>query len=395
MGLLRLLLTFTVVAAHNPRGFVELTTGGIVAVKAFYIMSGFYMGLILCGPYAKAGARVFWGNRLLRLMPMYYAVVAITLAILLLIPGGKAGYLLDLGRWKALFAEPGLGWLKAYLVAMNLTCVGLESTIFAWFDFADRSLHPFVGVGYPASAVLLNHFMLIPQSWSISVELFMYAMAPFVIRRSNRTLFALIAAGLLLRVGLRVCGLDFNPVNRSVAPLEFVYFLMGVASYRLYARLRERRPPAWAAPVGTAAVVACTVGFTPLSKALGMSIVFETWLWWAYFAGLTLGLPLVFAAMKDYKWDRAAGELTYPMYLCHILIIGLFEQFGGQKLFDAVGGRLGWQCMHIATTMAVGWLLIVGVGLPVERLRQARLKAAQARAAAPTPPHIEVLRPAA
>ncbi len=395
MGLLRLILAFSVVAAHNPRGFVELTVGGVVAVKAFFIISGFYMGLILSGPYAAAGARVFWTNRLLRLMPMYYAAAAVTLAVLLLVPGGRAGYLLDLGRWQALLAAPGLGWLKAYLVAMNLSCVGLESTIFAWFDFADGSLHPFRGVGYPASGVLLNHFMLIPQSWSIGVELVMYAAAPVVVRSGNRTLLALIAAGLLLRVGMPAAGLDFNPVNRSVAPLEMVYFLMGVASYRLYARLRAWRPPAWLAPAGTVAVVAFTVGFTPLSNALGRPIHVESWLWWAYFAALTLGLPLVFAALKDSRWDRAAGELTYPMYLIHILVIGLYEQFGGQPLFDAVGGRLGWQCLNVGTTMAAAGVLIAGVGTPVERLRRARLAAAGARAATPAPPRPGVLRPAA
>ena len=56
--------------------------GGVVAVQAFYIISGFYMALILNTKYVGAGAyRVFIGNRFLRIYPVYWVVLILTVVL--------------------------------------------------------------------------------------------------------------------------------------------------------------------------------------------------------------------------------------------------------------------------------------------------------------------------
>ena len=47
MGLLRFILAASVVLAHSGDFFGFKFTGGLIAVETFFIISGFYMALIL------------------------------------------------------------------------------------------------------------------------------------------------------------------------------------------------------------------------------------------------------------------------------------------------------------------------------------------------------------
>lgn len=74
MGFLRLLLALSVVSAHvinNP--FFSLV-GGTVAVKTFFIISGFYMAMII-NNYKNNIA--FFKSRYLRLFPVYFICLII------------------------------------------------------------------------------------------------------------------------------------------------------------------------------------------------------------------------------------------------------------------------------------------------------------------------------
>ncbi|RYF62873.1 MAG: acyltransferase, partial [Cytophagaceae bacterium] len=81
MGLLKVLLAALVVFVHaGPLpGFP--TMGGSLAVQTFYVISGFYMALILNEKYVDQphAYRLFLTNRVLRLLPIYYVVVGLTL----------------------------------------------------------------------------------------------------------------------------------------------------------------------------------------------------------------------------------------------------------------------------------------------------------------------------
>src|SRR5258707_7705774 len=85
MGVIRLLLALSVVEFHSTRAFgnpgiwpVDLPNG-IVAVQAFYVISGFYMALVLSTKYAGEPWR-FYRARALRLLPIYWLVLIPTVA---------------------------------------------------------------------------------------------------------------------------------------------------------------------------------------------------------------------------------------------------------------------------------------------------------------------------
>lgn len=80
MGILRFLLAISVVIAHSSSIFGFDLVGGQIAVQAFFIISGFYMTLILNEKYigANHSYRLFISNRTLRLYPVYWVVFLLT-----------------------------------------------------------------------------------------------------------------------------------------------------------------------------------------------------------------------------------------------------------------------------------------------------------------------------
>ncbi|MCX6311853.1 MAG: acyltransferase, partial [Bacteroidetes bacterium] len=74
MGSIRTLLALSVVVFHSYFIFGERLIGGLVAVQAFYLISGFYMAMILNEKYkaGKGSYKLFITNRFLRIYPAYW-----------------------------------------------------------------------------------------------------------------------------------------------------------------------------------------------------------------------------------------------------------------------------------------------------------------------------------
>jgi len=74
MGIIRVALALAVVLSHLPPATFHFVSGG-VAVQAFFIISGFYMALVLSSKYSSTS--LFYSNRLLRLMPSYFVMMGV------------------------------------------------------------------------------------------------------------------------------------------------------------------------------------------------------------------------------------------------------------------------------------------------------------------------------
>ena len=85
MGLLRTILALLVVGSH-----LHAFGGGFFAVKAFFIISGFYLALVIDTRYYALPVSSFYVSRFLRLLPLYWVVGLLTLAAeFLLVPRGQ------------------------------------------------------------------------------------------------------------------------------------------------------------------------------------------------------------------------------------------------------------------------------------------------------------------
>ena len=81
MGTIRLILATAVIIFHSSSIFGIQSVGGQIAVQAFYIISGFYMALILNEKYIgiNNSYKLFISNRFLRIYPIYWIVFIITI----------------------------------------------------------------------------------------------------------------------------------------------------------------------------------------------------------------------------------------------------------------------------------------------------------------------------
>ena len=73
---------------------------------------------------------------------------------------------------------------------------------------------------------------------------------------------------------------------------------------------------------------------------VGYRFMADPWRFPLLAAILCLGAPLVFNTMRDVRWDRLLGELSYPFYLVQFLVLALLERFMEEAV--PAGHRRGW-----------------------------------------------------
>lgn len=351
MGLIRVLLALAVLLSHLPLARYHILSGGL-AVQAFFIISGFYMALVLDGKYRDAG--LFYSNRLLRLAPTYLIMLVLGAVVLFAL---KASVTASPELMATLFRNP----LSAVvMVVENIVVVGQD--LLFWFRIDDQGGLVFDAYADPAKASIGWQGLLAPQSWSLSTELMFYAIAPFVTRLKWGWIALLAAASIGLRLAGHWLDVDYLLWQGRLFPTALFMFLAGVLGYRAMPFV-EKAPKAvgWAA---AAALIGYCLGFTalPLEPLTAR---------WVTYAVVALTVPWVFHAFKDNALDRWIGDLSYPVYLSQLMVIGLVMTFKPPAGY--------W--VAILGTFALSAVVMVLVEHPVDRWRQKRLAARQARAA--------------
>ena len=132
MGILRTILALLVVGSH-----LHAFGGAAFAVKSFFIISGFYMALVINTRYYALPISSFYGSRLLRLLPLYWIVGLLTLiAEIVLVPRGQ--YFDKLASPLAYGAGLDLSSLPLsiifYIGVSLATMLGLDTGLWLGFD---------------------------------------------------------------------------------------------------------------------------------------------------------------------------------------------------------------------------------------------------------------------
>jgi peptidoglycan/LPS O-acetylase OafA/YrhL len=355
MGMVRLALAMAVLLGHLPIASFKFMGAGL-AVQGFFVVSGFYMALVLDGKYRDAG--LFYSNRLLRLAPTYFVMMAIA-AVALFGFGITATATPEL--FQAAYANP---FTAIVMMFENIFVVGQE--MLYWFRIGDDGALSFdlTGNGLPTETSAVGwQALLVPQSWSLSMELMFYALAPFLARLSWRWLAAIAVSSIALRFAGNLLPVDYGLWQGRFFPTALFLFVFGMLGYRLLPL--ARRAPKFIGWLLALATLALIIGLPRLQ------LPSEQGRWLVYIA-LALTTPFVFNAFKDNALDRWIGDLSYPMYLCHLVIVAWVLIY--QPPFAA------W--VAIGVTLALSALLLVLVEHPVDRWRQRRAGAARETAAA-------------
>lgn len=277
MGFLRIALAIMVLLSHTDLHYDFLS--GHAAVAVFFVISGYYMQLVLSTRYNKhnLGAR-YWVNfylsRYLRLYPVY--CVSVVLMILM----GEASHV----HWASL-----QGIAAAF---SNLTMFGLNM--------------PSV------------QNIIVGPAWSIGVEVSFYILAPYILTRSSKILVALLVLGIAEH---------FLPYNTHLPFLTAIDMFMFGALAQRHGKAISIKAPAYILQFSSyvfifVALFFVFVKFDPL-MVKGSDNHLDTIIYPIVFAFL---IPTLFAMSKKFPADRWIGDLSYPFYLFHMPVLLLLEK---------------------------------------------------------------------
>lgn len=333
MGLLRLFLALSVIAGHSQTTI--LGAGGIgawYAVNFFFIISGFYMAMVLNEKYRDINPLKFYKSRALRLFPTYYVGLALAIAV-------------SFGTIVANFQSLAL-WSKLYLIFQTVFIIGQDLSAMLCFDTVSG------GCTAPLNMVLN------PPAWSLAVELAFYLVAPFILKSVRRTFafFMLGCAYLILVGGLKfpfstdglLNTVSVETFNYNYYPASIIFFGAGALAYHLS---RGAKPNYWLA-VGALVALSFTKTVMPF--------------WHILFIGLAI--PVLFKYTASNKVDRFLGELSYPSYILHFPLVLLLRPYSDSNMFGPVS--LG----TVVALLACGLGIIVYylVDRPIDNYRHSK-----------------------
>jgi peptidoglycan/LPS O-acetylase OafA/YrhL len=288
-GIYRYGLAFCVAISHLWAGMI----GGpaAYAVWGFYCLSGYLMTLILNEKYgfSHRGLARFAVNRVLRIYPAYYAVCAAMFLIFCTIPDAAARFLPNLQM-----PRTTQGWLYSLLL-----------------------------MPAPDGNELLH------GSLALRVELWFYVAIALGLGRSRRIALAWFLASLGYTLWLLAVRTPF-PQRYVSIPACSLAFSSGCLIYHLRDQLPAIKTP-WAA------VAAASLWW--LHVWLTQNIPGGPWVIGLYSSLLFSALAIVTLMRQSPSelpgWvaglDRLAGNLSYPMYLCHWSVGILVTWFLPQK----------------------------------------------------------------
>ena len=291
-------LAIVLVIAHrafvspNPHGLVARLVSaamdaGWVGVQLFFVLSGFLITGILLDSRDRPGYyRSFFARRVLRIFPLYYAVLIAAFVVVPLVTGQRL--------------------------------TGSEHQVWLWL-YLSNWLEPF-GLGVA----------IFPHFWSLAVEEQFYAVWPFVVRATSRRGLAVGCGALVvLAIGARVT------VRMLHLPLEAAYMFtvcrIDALAMGAGAALALRTPSvaAWVMARQRALIVSAVLLFFVgavvtssyqrtgfVTQVIGYSLL--AWL-------ATVGL--VVAVLAEARGSapslaplRSIGKYSYAMYVLHVLI---------------------------------------------------------------------------
>ena len=282
MGMFRLFLAFNVFLGH-----FSINTH-IPAVESFFILSGFYMSLVLNEKYVgkKKSYFLFIKNRFLRIYPSYFFVLL--LFVLLFIVRGQFQFLL-----------PNFPKL--------LENIALITNYKYYFPLGNYTQNLIDG-----------------PAWSLGIEMIFYLMAPFILRSKRLVFLALIVSFILNRMFTTA---KFFQI--------FYLFFLGAISYLIYLKIRK---------IGISVLlqnkfVVCSLLFFAAGFIFFLVPVlphFEGLIDKIYYLQIMLIIPFVFPVISKSIFDKFLGDLSYPLYICHMFIIEAFPRLSFELLTLAV-----------------------------------------------------------
>lgn len=308
MGFLRLWLAIAVVLEHTSpwKGILGLPLNGNIAVSAFYVISGFYIQLLISEKYVGQPnwIRNFYASRALRIFPLYYIFLIISLPM---------AFQINEVLIKTI-ATGNIGTIF-FVLFENVFIFGQDIGRFLTVDLPSGELKThFFPIPDPTPASSLP---IIGQAWSLAVEFGFYLLAPLLLTRKTLAVVAIALCAVMVRLAVAHALGDghYSRWWNQFLPSEIATFLLGSLGYRYYSKYLANVTPVKPAVIFIAAIFFYSIAYRSLENH------WEAGVYAVFLLLIALAVPYLFAATRRNRLDRFVGELSYPVYLGHIFLI--------------------------------------------------------------------------
>ena len=335
MGIIRLFFAFSVLLGHIN---INVLPPPMYAVQGFYIVSGFYMSMILNEKYPTHDLNiVFYKKRLLKLLPTYWliSVAALFIALIYACRGESNILFFDFNNFPIVTSIT----TNVYLFFSNIFIWGQDLALF--LGISPETGDMFFSVSSFAEEYPMLRYMLIPVSWSVSSEFTFYLIAPFILRKKQKIVFILFIISLMSNVVTNYYGLNDSNWRFRFFPSILLYFLTGYWVYLIYSKFKAKLNLYKLKYLFVFLYIVIVTLFIRLEIPYAIKTVF------LLLMSLTF-IPYIFNSFKTSKYDRIIGEMSYPLYLIHPLFIGLNELLNINNAFFVIFASLGGSyCIYI------------------------------------------------
>jgi peptidoglycan/LPS O-acetylase OafA/YrhL len=340
-GVLRTILALMVMSQH----MLNLIPLGQYAVFCFYIISGYLMTLVMHETYGYdlKGRYRFIINRALRLYPIYWLVIGLTILLIF--------YL-------------GQNVTRNYNPSLYLP-PSVESVFQNFF------------MVFPAWNPINVYPRLVPPGWALTVELFFYAMICLGMSKTLGRVQVWLFVSLMYVPLTYALGFDsterYFPIAAGSLPFSIgalIYFYTRKTTPNRFFSWANKIPALWLFVL----LIANSLGGLYLFKLPNLYFFQEL----AFYVNLILGSLLVYKiASGDHifairaKADKFIGDFSYPIYLLHWQV-GLLTSFllFGKPLHKFSMRSVENFLVSLVFIFILSYLLTILVDKPVQKLRE-------------------------
>jgi len=355
MGILRLLFALSVLIFHSGLLFNYNIANPRIAVFSFFIISGFYMALVLDKKYKTKNSKfLFWSNRALRIFPIYWVTLIVLFVLMLL------KFYFHIGT-----ADNAITHYLTY--APRTSLLGFY---FDLLNFVVRNITLIINIDYIRINNSVPGYLLIPQAWTLQVELLFYLVVPFLVKLSNKLFIYLTFFYLALFFGF-IAPLHLLPPSLTFTFLDnLIFFLFGIASYKFLYKSKVFNSKFVSSKSLNLFFISFVLyllfyNYLPFKISLTSLNLDDV----IYFSAFSFVLPFIFFRTSLSKIDAFFGKLSYPVYITHLLLVKLLSN---TKLFSGASSLK--TIIVIISTLFISYLAVRLIDLPIDRYRQSRLK---------------------
>jgi peptidoglycan/LPS O-acetylase OafA/YrhL len=164
------------------------------------------------------------------------------------------------------------------------------------------------------------------QMYTVGLELLFYLLVPLLARVNTRVFCALLVGAGVVHMIPHYAGLPSRPWQYEFFPAVLLFFLIGMASHQLYvavsaARFSYDKNLGWF-------MLPCILSYAYFfHDDIVLDLTNNKEVWGLYLL-VCLAMPLLFNASKVSHIDRFVGDLSYPIYASHFLIMAWVENLG-------------------------------------------------------------------